>query len=128
MYRWVEHTAELELAIEAGSESEVFADALAGYAELVGPADGPHALHEVEAEAPDRAALLAAWLEELVFLAETEAFVPERAEIALRPGGLHARVSGRRGDPPHIVRAVTYHDLEFSPAGTGWRARVVLDV
>ena len=128
MYRWVEHTAELELAIEAGSESEVFADALAGYAELVGPADGPHASHEVEAEAPDRAALLAAWLEELVFLAETEAFVPERAEIALRPGGLHARVSGRRGDPPHIVKAVTYHDLEFSPAGTGWRARVVLDV
>ena len=128
MYRWVEHTAELELAIEAGSESEVFADALAGYAELVGPADGPHALHEVEAEAPDRAALLAAWLEELVFLAETEAFVPERAEIALRPGGLHARVSGRRGDPPHIVKAVTYHDLELSPAGRGWRARVVLDV
>lgn len=128
MYRWVEHTAELELAIEARSEREVFADALAAYAELVGPAAGPHVLHEVDAEAPDRAALLAAWLEELVFLAETEAFVPERAEIALRPGGLHARVSGRRGDPPHIVKAVTYHDLEFSPAGSGWRARVVLDV
>ncbi len=128
MYRWVEHTGELELAIEAGSEAEVFADALAAYAELVGPAGGPHAVHEVDAEAPDRAALLAAWLEELVFLAETEGLVPERAEIALRPGGLHARVSGRRGDPPHVVKAVTYHDLELSPAGTGWRARVVLDV
>ena len=131
MYRWVEHTAELELAIEAASEEDVFADALAAYAELVGPApEGETAVHSVEAEAPDPAALLAAWLEELVFLAETEAFVPERAEIALRPGGLHARVSGRRGDPPHIVKAVTYHDLEFSlsPAGRGWRARVVLDV
>ena len=128
MYRWVEHTAELELVIEAGSEREVFADALAAYAELVGPAGGPHALHEVAAEAPDRAALLAAWLEELVFLAETEAFVPERAELELRADGLRARVEGRRGEPSHIVKAVTYHDLEFSPADDGWRARVVLDV
>lgn len=128
MYRWVEHTAELELAIEAGSEQEVFADALAAYAELVGPAGGPPAAHDVDVEAPDRAALLAAWLEELVFLAETEGLVPERAELTLRPGGLHARVTGSRGDPRHVVKAVTYHDLELSPAGTGWRARVVLDV
>lgn len=129
MYRWVEHTAELELAIEAASEEDVFADALAAYAELVGPAlEGETVVHSVEAEGPDRAALLAAWLEELVFLAETEAFVPESAELALRASGLHARVVGRRGRPPHLVKAVTYHDLEFSPAGTGWRARVVLDV
>lgn len=128
MYRWVEHTAELELAIEAASEEAVLADALAAYGELVGPAAGPPAVHEVDIEATDGPALLAAWLEELVFLAETEAFVPQRADIALRPGGLHARVEGRRGDPPHVVKAVTYHDLELSPAGDGWRARVVLDV
>ncbi len=129
MYRWVEHTAELELAIEAPTQEAVFEEALAAYAELVGPPlDGQQVVHSVEAEAPDRAALLAAWLEELIFLAETEAFVPERAEIALYPGAVSARVEGRRGDPPHVVKAVTYHDLEFSPAGGGWRARGGLDV
>ncbi len=129
MYRWVEHTSELELAIEAATEVAVFEDALAAYAELIGPPlDGRQVVRSVEAEAPDRAALLAAWLEELVFLAETEGFVPERAEIALRPGVVSARIEGRRGDPPHVVKAVTYHDLEFSPGGGGWRARMVLDV
>jgi len=128
VYRWVEHTGELELAIEAPSAEAVLADALAAYRELLGPALGKRATHEVDVEAPDRPALLAAWLEELVFLAETEAFVPERAELELRADGLRARVEGRRGEPSHIVKAVTYHDLEFSPADDGWRARVVLDV
>ncbi len=129
MYRWVEHTAELELAIEAPTEEAVFADALAAYAELVGLAPGgPPATHEVDVEAPDRASLLAAWLDELVFLAETEAFVPERAAVTLHPDGLRALIEGRRGRPPHLVKAVTYHGLEFVPAGAGWRARVVLDV
>ena len=29
MYRWIEHTAELEVEIEAGSRQDVFAEALA---------------------------------------------------------------------------------------------------
>ena len=129
MYRWGEHTAGLELAIEAPTQEAVFEEALAAYAELVGPSlEGEQVVHSVEVEAPDRAALLAAWLDELVFLAETEAFVPERAEIALSPGAVSARVVGHHGDPPHVVKAVTYHELEFSPAGAGWQARVVLDV
>ena len=77
----------------------------------------------------DRAALLAAWIEELVFLAETEEFVPERlAEIELAPGMLRAGVEGRRAEPRHLVKSVTYHRLEFRRGDAGWVARVVLDV
>ena len=79
--------------------------------------------------AADRAALLAAWLEELVFLAETEEFVPERvAEMELAPGTLRARVEGRHATPRHLVKSVTYHRLEVRRDATGWVARVVLDV
>jgi len=38
-YRWVEHTAEVELQIEAPSEKEIFADALRALRKLL--ADGP---------------------------------------------------------------------------------------
>ncbi len=130
MYRWVEHTAELELRIEAPSEEGVFADGLAAYGELIGQEPGGEpASHEVAARAPDRATLLAEWIGELVFLAETESFIPERlTSFELGPDGLRATVEGRRGRPPHLVKAVTYHDLELRRDGDAWRARVVLDV
>src|SRR5204863_7944882 len=35
LYRWVEHTSEVELEIEAASEGEVLADAVAAIAELL---------------------------------------------------------------------------------------------
>jgi SHS2 domain-containing protein len=102
--------------------------ALRAFAELAGPATGEAQVHEVELAAPDLAALLAQWLEELVFLAETERFVPEEAEIVLRNTSLRATVRGRADEPRPLVKAVTYHGLEFAHEGGSWRARVVLDV
>jgi SHS2 domain-containing protein len=130
VYRWVEHTAELQLELEAPTEEALFVDALAAFAELVGrERAGEPAVHDVRASAPDRAALLAEWLGELVFLAETQDFVPERATaLELSDGELRARVEGRRGSPAHLVKSVTYHGLELRRDGQGWRARVVLDV
>jgi SHS2 domain-containing protein len=130
MYRWVDHTAEVELHIEAESREAVFADALTAFADLVSrDGEGERREHDVEVGARDDAGLLAAWLEELVFLAETEEFVPERVErLELIEARLRGRVAGRRGTPAHLVKAVTYHGLEFVQHGGLWRAKVVLDV
>ena len=129
MYQWVEHAAELELRIEAPTEQAVFADALAAFAELVDGGGDPDR-HELELEADDPASLLVEWLNELVYLADVEQFVPERlAELELDGGRLRATVEGRRGEPRPLVKAVTLHGLAFQPDGeAGWRARVVLDV
>ena len=128
-YSWVDHTAELELRIEAPSAEDVFADALAAFAELVGTGQGKTRRHELSLGASDHAGLLALWLEELVYLAETDDFVPDRAaELRLADDELHAVVEGRRGSPPHLVKAVTYHGLTMHPEGDGWKARLVLDV
>jgi SHS2 domain-containing protein len=129
-YRWVDHTAEVEVEIEAGSEREVFEDALRALAELLGVAGGSGAtVREVVADAADRPALLAAWLEELVFLAESEGFVATRVVSLSLPGGrLRAAVAGVLDEPPPLVKAITYHRLAFEPSGGGYVARVVLDV
>jgi SHS2 domain-containing protein len=129
-YRWIDHTAEVELRIDAETDEAVFADALRAYAELVDRgASGDPARHDVSVSATDPAALLAAWVEELVFLAETEEFVPERVTaFSLREGELQAVVEGRRGTPAPLVKAVTYHNLEYERGPRGIRARLVLDV
>ena len=129
-YTWVDHTAEVELVIDVSSAEAAFDEALQAYAELVAPgAEGSWARHEVGLAAPDRAALLAAWVDELVFLAETEAFVPTRiVRLELGSDEVHAAVEGVRDAPAPLVKAVTYHRLEWREDPGRVRARLVLDV
>ena len=129
MYRWVEHTGEVELAIEARSEREVFADALAALVELLGMEGDADEERTINATAADRPALLATWLEELLFGAEAEGFEPVALrELELGSDSLRAVVVGHYGKPSPLVKAVTYHRLAFEPADSGYRATVVLDV
>lgn len=130
MFRWLEHTAELGLEIEAPSREAVFAEALAAFAGLVGGGEGSLTTREVEAEADEPGLLLVEWLSELLYLADAEQFVPERiATLELDGNRLRATVEGRLGEPAQLLKAVTLHRLEFREDATvGWRAHVVLDV
>jgi SHS2 domain-containing protein len=130
VHRWVEHTGELELELEAPSERAVFEEGFAAMRELLGPAEsGPPVTLRVELSAADRAALLADWLAEIAYLAEMEGLVPERVSgLELDARSLRATIEGARGEPPHLVKAATYHRLRLEPADGAWRARVVLDV
>lgn len=155
MYRWVEHTAELELELETATERELLADALSALRELLESEETrtrdrsedrshplePHAIHgaegashplerrAVQVTARDRPALLAAWLEELLFLSESAGFIPvEIDQLVLGADGLRAMVAGRVGEPRPLVKAVTYHRLQFEPIVGGYRGRVVFDV
>jgi SHS2 domain-containing protein len=131
-YSWVDHTAELELHLDGASEAAIFEQALVALAELIGadePASGEEVALELELNAGDRPALLAAWLDELVFRAETESVIPLAvASLRLDDAGLTARVIARRGTPRHLVKGVTYHGLALERSGDGYRAAVVLDV
>jgi SHS2 domain-containing protein len=136
VHRWVDHTAELELEIEAESQQGVFEEALAALGGLLAEragdreeADVEPARHEVSASALDRATLLAEWLTELAYLAESEGVVPIDAErLELAGNALEATVVGRKAYPPHLVKAVTYHRLGIWKEDETWRARVTFDV
>ena len=130
-YAWVDHTAELELRINAPTEAGVFVDALRAFGELAGDElAAERVAFDVELEAPDRAELLVRWLDELVFRAETEDLVPDEVErLELGDGRLAATVRAARGAPRHLVKGVTYSGLAFERGEDGgYRATVVLDV
>jgi SHS2 domain-containing protein len=129
--RFVDHTAELEVELESDSAEGVLEEALLAFAELAGTGDGRRgeaAEHAIDLEARDLPALLAAWLDELVFASETEGLVPESADLRLDGLRLTGVVRGRRGEPRPIVKAVTLHRLRFGRRDGVWRGRVVLDV
>jgi SHS2 domain-containing protein len=128
VFRFAEHTAELEVELEAGSPEGVLEEARRAFAELAGTGHGEPLELPVEIEASDLPALLAAWLDELVFLAETEGLVADSAELELAGARLTGVVRGRRGEPRPLVKAVTLHRLRFRSEDGVWRGRVVLDV
>jgi SHS2 domain-containing protein len=129
MHEWVDHTSELELHVAAPSAEEVVAEATAALGELLGEPEGGALTRRIEVEARDTAGLLAAWLEEVVFLAEHDALIASAArDVELGPGRLRGNVIARRGRPSHLVKAVTYHRLELEGGEAGWEGRAVLDV
>jgi SHS2 domain-containing protein len=134
-YEFLEHTADVGIGAAGDRLEEVFEAAAEGLAELLdarSEADGER--RELLVEAPDRGALLVGWLDELLYLHETQgvAFagfhVEEvsddqvRASVAVAPAGDREREGV-------AIKAATFHDLEVRPLPDGsWRARVYLDV
>ena len=131
MYRWLDHTSERELWIEDESPKAVLGEAAIALGDLLREhRRGEPVTHAVRIRSADLPALLVEWLEELVYLAETDGFVPERVtEMDLADGAVEAVVAGQRAEPQTLVKGVTYHRLEFAEDGeNAWHARVVLDV
>jgi SHS2 domain-containing protein len=128
VFRFVEHTAELEVELEADSPEGVLDEARRAFEELAGAGNGDAVERSVAVEAADLPTLLAAWLDELVFLADTEGLVAESAELAIDGARLTGVVRGHLGDPRPLVKAVTLHRLRFVAENGVWRGRVVLDV
>jgi SHS2 domain-containing protein len=131
MYRFLEHTAELGLEVEAANLEELLEDAALAFAELVAPgASGARSRRSIELALIDDETLLADWLNELLFLAESGGFVPQSVErCGWAPGRLTADVTGFVGTPRPVIKAVTYHDLELVEDENGaWKGRVILDV
>ena len=130
MHRFVEHTGEVEVDLEAASEAGIFEAALEAFAELTSTdGDREPAAHRIELAAPDRALLLADWVNEFVYLAEVADFVPEGVgAFELAGDRLVATVEGHRDHPRQLVKAVTLNDLELAEVDGRWHGRVVLDV
>jgi SHS2 domain-containing protein len=128
----IDHTSEVQLRVRAGSFRELLAEAGRALAELQlrGAEPVPAGSRRLHVTAPDRERLLVDWLNELIFLAETERWVAtgfeiERADaesIDVTATGVEvARVSG-------LVKAATMHGLRVAEVNGVLEGEVILDV
>ena len=87
----------------------------------------------IECEAPDLEFLFFDWLNELLFLLDTERWLLARFDIALDEHSLRAECWGERIDEQRHelhgeVKAITYHQLKVVHQADGWLAEVILDI
>jgi SHS2 domain-containing protein len=134
--RFLEHTADIGLEVEAPSLEECFARAAAGlfsnFAEEA-PPEGTERSIGMSLSATSLEELLVLWLEELLYRAHADhlafrAFKVDAVDDLSLGGQAVARVAGSQemAEPP--VKGVTRHDLWVRKEGDTWRAHVILDV
>jgi protein archease len=131
----VEHPGEVRLRLGAATYGDLAIVAGRALAELElgrapGPAQGEGAWRELVVSGRDREAVLVHWLNELIYLGETDRWVGvEFAVDGATDTELRMRVRGVAVDEaPSRVKAATFHGLRITSVGGGVEAEVVLDV
>lgn len=135
-YELLEHTADVGVRAFGADLGEVFANTALGMMEIIcDPATvRPQITKEIRVHAADRESLLVAWLNEIIFLIESEEMLFKRFEINhLSATLLEGAAVGEPIDTKHhelrtTVKACTYHELEIYEDGPTWVGRVIFDV
>jgi SHS2 domain-containing protein len=130
---FLEHIGEVRLRVQAGSLTELLAEAGRALADLLlrgGPAQTGSRWRHIEVRSADREALLVDWLNELIYQAETTREVPAEFEVLEATATrVRARVRGVAVDqPPALVKAATLHGARVEVVAGGLEADVVLDI
>ncbi len=131
----VDHTADVGVIAYGADIRQAFANAARALFSLITELDDvAEFLHrDIELTAPDQESLLVAWLNELIYLFDTENIVFKRFTITkLNNRQLKARSYGEKVDSSKHrlktgVKAATYHMLKVDK-GNGCKVQVLFDI
>jgi SHS2 domain-containing protein len=134
-FELIDHTADAGVVAYGADLGQAFANAAKALFSLVVELGSVAEViyRDLELAAPDQEDLLVAWLNELIYLFDTENVLFKRFEVTVLDNRLEARVYGEKVDSSRHrlktgVKAATYHLLEVSKDDGGYRVRVIFDI
>ncbi len=135
-YEVFEHTADIGLNVYGSTLPELFIHAAQGMGSLmVAPEQVQvRVSREIVVEGHDTISLLIAWLNELIFLFDTEYLLLHQFQIdVLTETQMKARASGepydaQRHDLSSAIKAVTWHEAVVEQTDGGYKARIIFDI
>jgi len=131
----VNHTADVGIAAYGVDMKQAFTNAAKGLFSLITELDDiEEVLHrDIEVTATDKESLLVEWLNELIYLFDTENIIFKRFDVTeLNNTRLKARSYGEKVDRSRHklktgVKAATYHMLKINK-GDGCKVQVLFDI
>jgi len=132
-FEYLPHVGEVAIRLRGATVGDLFVQAALALTELAlpgRPPPGPERVQEIVLDAPDREALLIDWLNELLFLAERDRWLPTRIDVH---DATQTHLSATAYGPvleraPSLVKAATWHGLRFDAREGGFEAEVLLDI
>lgn len=130
-FREVTHTADWELEVWAPYLTNLLEQAAIGMYQLCGAeiGSGVRLSRRIELEFHEPETLLIDFLTELIFLTETERLVFDEYRLYIIDRKFVAEIFGSHYTSlSKEIKAVTYHNLHITRAGSGLKANIVFDV
>jgi SHS2 domain-containing protein len=134
-FQFIDHTADAGILVKASTLEGMFETAALGFSELITRVDFLNCLiqRQLRLQEDDIETLLVSWLQELLYLLDTEDLLFGRFQVNLKGLALEATAWGEVFDPEiHTmkteIKAVTYHQLEVVEDDQGWQAQVIFDI
>lgn len=138
MYKIIDHTADIGIEVEGGTQDELFLRAAQAMFDVMVENKRefiPSIEVPIEINAPSIEQLFVRWLEELLFVFETRRLVLSNFWIdEINENCMRGLVKGAKFDSTrHVqklaIKAVTYHKLSVKKDDDGkWRASVIFDI
>jgi SHS2 domain-containing protein len=134
-FQFIDHTADAGILVKAPTLEGMFETAALGFSELITRVDSLNCLiqRQFRLQEDDIETLLVSWLQELLYLLDTEGLIFGRFQVNLKDLALEATAWGEVFDPEiHTmkteIKAVTYHLLEVVEDDQGWKGQVIFDI
>lgn len=134
-YRFLEHTADAKMQAYGKDLPEAFSNAAVGMFSLMFEPENvkPKIKKKISVKGNDQKALLYNWLEELLFLLDSENFVlHEVKKIRIKDNKLEAEITGDTNSESYSshgeVKAVTYNEMDIKEEPGKAVVQVVLDL
>jgi SHS2 domain-containing protein len=135
-YEVFDHTADIGLHAYGETLPALFINAARGMESLLVPPEQVHVVtsREITVKGHDPISLLIAWLNELIFLFDTEYLLFRDFEIAtLTDTALTGRAHGepyddQRHELSSAIKAATWHEAAVTQDNEGYHARIIFDL
>jgi SHS2 domain-containing protein len=131
----IDHTADVGILVKSSTLGGLFEVAGLALTDLITSVETlDHWIErQFRLQEEDLDTLMVSWLQELIYLFETENLLFGRFQLTLQDCGLEGQAWGEPFNPEsHAVKteikAVTYHQLEVAETEHGWQARVIFDI
>lgn len=134
--KYIEHPSDVGFEVYGDTPEELFANAAVATYSFMTDVDEIEETEEreIELKSEDIYSLMFDWLDELLFLFDSELLVLKKFDIDLNLAdfSINGKCKGGKFDPTKhvsgiIIKAVTYNMMEIKKNEV-WHARVVLDV
>lgn len=135
-YEAFDHTADIGLHAYGNTLAELFVHVAQGMQSLIVASEQVRVVtsREICVQGHDTVSLLVAWLNELIFLFDTEYLLFRDFEIDIITDTYVAgRASGeaydvQRHELSSAIKAVTWHEAAITHTHSGYQARIIFDI
>lgn len=132
-YEFLEHTADIKFRAYGKTLNEAFENSVLAFAEFVGKGNKIKSRKGkvIRVSGNDKQSLFYNFLEELIFLLDSERFVVVKGSVNIMGNNLKAELFGddvKNYSGLDHVKASTYSEMEIREVDGGWVVQAVLDV